>query len=263
MLLRRVITIAVLVIFILILPTRFTNWLRDSISHALSPLASQLVHENRTLGNAWDNFQQIPQLRSERQQLQQQVLALQQEVAKDEQVKQENETLRQELGITGVTQTIPKVLARVILQGSNRLDQTLTVDVGSKQGIAVNQPAIYNGTLIGRVAEVHDNTAVIRLVTSTRSFVQAQISQNQQKGLLVGTGTSVKLTDVIQGSTIPTDGIVETSGLGGNLPQGILIGSLGSAISKPNDLSQSFQVGLPQDPASLDSFFILHITTGS
>jgi rod shape-determining protein MreC len=256
---RRVLYIAIFVIVILLLPHSFTTWLRDRVDTTLGPIATKLIHQNRTLGNAWDNFQEIPHLRDDRQNLQQEVVALQQEVIQDQSIKDENNTLRKELGVTDATRTIPKVLARVILPGSDHLDPTLTIDVGSNQGIEVGQPAVYEGALIGRVSSVRDTTATVRLMTSTKSRIQAWITQNQQKGLLVGTGVGVQLTDVLQGVTIPSDGVVATSGLGGSLPQGILIGSLGPTLSKPSDLSQKFTVTLSEDPNTLESFFILKV----
>lgn len=260
LLLRRALYIAICIAIILALPRSFTDWLRDQSNRVLAPAARTLIHQNRTIGNAWDNLRQIPTLRQDRQRLQEQVLTLQQQVAANQAVAQENETLHKELGVTGVTQTIPKILARVILQSSDRLDPTLTVDVGSDQGIQAGQPAVYQGVLIGRVDTVRKSTSVVRLITSIKSKIQAKISQNELKGLLVGTGSSVQLNvDVLQNAAIAPDSIVETSGLGGSLPQGILIGSIGSTISKPSELSQTFRINLSEEPTNLESFFILQV----
>lgn len=258
--LKRVLYIAFWIVLLLLLPASFSTWLRDRIAHAVSPLGGPLIRQNRSLTDAIAGIRQIPELRSERANLQQQIITLQQEVARDASLRQENETLRKELGVAGVSRDYPKVLARVILQGSDPLDRTLIVDVGSKQGISVGQPAVYQGALIGRVWQTQDNTATVRLITSSKSIVQAWISDSREKGLLVGDGNNVSLTDITQGIQVAPRSVVETSGLGGSLPQGIQIGQIGDLLSKPSDLSQKFRVFLPTDPSGLESFFILSVT---
>jgi rod shape-determining protein MreC len=172
-------------------------------------------------------------------------------------MQRENADLRKELGISGVTRDTPKTLTHIILQGDNPLDYTFTIDSGSAQGVKVGQPAVAQGVLIGRVIEVRSQTSIVRSVTSLQSRVQAWLATNQEKGFLVGTGNSVELQDITQGLDIPTGTTIETSGLGGTLPQGILIGSIESIKSAKSDLTQTFRVQLPIDPLSVQSLFIL------
>ena len=252
-----------LILLLLVLPLRISSGLRSAALRAVSPITKPLVTINRTLENDWISLRQIPSLLQQRRDLQNQVVTLQRQLLEEEQLAKENVALRQELGITGITQQQPKILVHVVVQGLDPADRTLTIDVGTNQGISKGQAAIYEGSLIGRVIQTNSNTATVRLLTSNHSLIQARIASNQQKGLLIGTGNSVQLTDVQQGTAPAADSTVETSGLGGSLPAGILIGTLGQTLSKPSNLSQSFLVSLPYDPSTVSNFFILLTATGS
>lgn len=246
-----------LLILLFFVPISLVSRLRDTAAQALKPAGIFLVRQNIDLGNFFNSFRQISQLRDQKQRLQQQVYSLQQELAGKKDLEMENTTLRQELGVTGTTYPISKVLAQIIIQGSNPTDKTYLVDVGVPQGVKEGQPAIYQGFLIGRVVSVREHSTVIRAITSRESRVQVRLADSQEKGLLIGDGNAAYITDLTQGVTIRENSPVETSGLGGSLPQGILIGTIGSRLSKESDLSQSYLINLSQDPAGVSSFFIL------
>lgn len=246
-----------LLILLFFVPISLVSRLRDTAAQVLKPAGIFLVRQNIDLGNFLNSFRQISQLRDQKQRLQQEVYGLQQELAGKKDLERENTTLRQELGVTGATYPISKVLARIIIQGSNPTDKTYLVDVGAPQGVKEGQPVIYQGFLIGRVVSVREHSATIRAITSRESRVQVRLADSQEKGLLIGDGNAVYITDLTQGVTIRENSPVETSGLGSSLPQGILIGTIGSRLSKESDLSQSYLVNLSQDPAGVSSFFIL------
>jgi rod shape-determining protein MreC len=244
-------------IILYLIPISWTAPLRDATVQAVKPAASYLVRQNVSFFNFVQSVRQISTLRSDKLRLENQVSQLQQKLSDKQTIERENEALRQEVGVTGVTQEIKKALAHIVLISDNPVDPTVTIDLGSSSGIKVDQAAIYQGALIGKVISVRQNSAVIRLVTSSESRVQVWLSATREKGLLVGDGSSVHLSNITQGITVPDHSVLETSGLGGSLPQGILVGETGELISKKSDLSQSFAVKLSRDPLSIESIFIL------
>jgi rod shape-determining protein MreC len=254
---RRYLAFVLGAIILLFIPVAFVSPLRDAASRVIKPFGHFLTTRNVAIRNAWLNLTSIGSVRDEKNNLQQQVITLQQQLIDDEGLKQENADLRKQLGVTGVTKEMPKAFAHVILQGDNPLDYTFTIDIGHAQGVKVGQPAVAEGALIGRVIEVREQSAVVRAVTSLTSRVQVWLTSNQEKGFLVGTGSSAQLQEITQGIDIPAATVIETSGLGGSLPQGILVGSTGDVLSAKSDLTQTFRVQLPVDPVRLQSLFIL------
>ena len=259
---RRVLYFAILCLLLLIVPIRLSNSLRAVAVRAVGPAGRPLSDLNCSITNSFIGLTQIPSLLQQRYDLQRQVVALQYQLLEQEQLAKENAALRQELGVTGAVQQSAKVLTHVVIAGSDPADRTLVVDVGTNQNVTEGQPAIYEGALIGRVIKVSRDSAVIRLITSTRSLIQSRIASNQQKGILTTSANGLQLSDIRQGSLPASNSSVETSGLGGNLPAGILIGTLGEILSKPSNPTQSFKVSLPNDPGTLTTFFILLTASG-
>jgi rod shape-determining protein MreC len=255
--LRRRLTLLALTLLIFFLPTRFSAWLRDRTIHVVTPVGSYFIRHNTRLTGIWENIHNVPHLLQDRTALQQEVISLQQQLSDGATIAQENIVLRSELGVTGVSQQRKKVLARVVVRSNDPSDTTFTINVGTTQGVAVGQPAVIQGFLIGRVLSVQANSAVIRAITSSQSRVQVWIASSREKGLLVGDGVSVSLGDINQGVAVPNLSLVETSGLGETLPQGILVGTTSDALSKPSDANQRFVVTIPHDPSTSESLFIL------
>jgi rod shape-determining protein MreC len=255
--LRRYITLFVLVAVLFFTPSQYLAPARDVAVGLVKPLASTLTERNQAAQNAWLNIKNLGEVRDERARLQAQVVNLQQQVVDNEELRQQNEALRAELGVSGATRDLPKVLANVSLQGDNPLDYTFTVNVGTSQGVRVGQPAISQGVLIGKVIEVRAHSAVVRVITSQQSGVQAWITDKEEKGYLVGTGNGLVLQEISQGVEILPGAIVATSGLGGSIPQDILIGEIESQTSAQSDPTQRFRVHLSVDPLRVQSLFIL------
>lgn len=254
---RRLAIIALILVAILALPLRLTDPIRNAAIRIIHPIGSYITQNNLRIRNTWLNLTSIGAVRDERNQLAARVVDLEQQVVTLENVQHENDSLQKELGVTGVTKDIPKVLGRVVIQGQNILDYTFTVDVGTAQGVRVGQPAVVQGALIGRVIEARTQSAVIRSITSTASGIQAWLSASREKGYLTGTGNGVVLSDISQGVSVPEGTVVETSGLGGTLPQGILIGTVTSLDSAQSEGSQRFRIATPIDPATVESVLIL------
>lgn len=255
--LKRFAYLSILVILLILVPSSPSAYVRNKASLVMSPVGSFLVKQNVRFTNFFRNIRQISSLRQDKQNLQQELISLQQKLAEQESLRRENDALRQELGVAGVSRNFKKVLAHVIIQGSDPLDRCFTVDAGSNQGVKAGQPAVSQGFLLGRVISVRDNSAVVRSILSKESRIQAWIAESREKGLLVGDGNTAFLSDINQGVTIKDRSVVETSGLGGSLPQGILIGQTDQIISKQSDLSQKFLIKLVQDPTGAESLFIL------
>ena len=244
-----------------IIPLSVTNRGRDLAIHLTSPFIRVLDATRRNVSNIFINLGQIGSLRSERQELQSEVRDLNVQLSKLENVDRENATLRQQLGVTGIVHDTPKLLGRIILQSTNPLDRGFTLDVGSNQGVKVGQPVVSQGYLIGRVITTRGDSSVVRSIVSPKSIVQAWIPSLNQKGIVVGDGNTVTLTEIDQGVSVANDLNVETSGLASkdtpSLPPGILIGKISSSSSAASDLKQTFRLELGVDQTNLESAFVL------
>ncbi len=256
---RKGIPFLILVLLLLILPLSVSSTVRDTARNLLSPLGRTLTPAFTGGQQRLSSFNQLASLRDDRTTLQLRVIELQQKVSDLERIKRENETLRKELGVTNSVTSASKVLGRIIIHGTDPLERLIILDVGTNNGVAVGQPVVSEGVLVGRVDAVTANTADVLLLTSKRSKVQVWISESREKGLLMGDGNAISLTQLDRSAKISQKQLVETSGLGGSLPVGIPIGDISNELSKPSDSTQHFLISPLRDFSTLESVFVLTV----
>jgi rod shape-determining protein MreC len=259
--LRRVLIVTLVAIVALFLPASITNPVRDGAVQLTAPLSSFLVSRNSALRNGWLNLTHLADIQQERANLQAQVVALQGKLVDLNQLMTENETLRAELSVPGATRAFESRLGRVVIQGTDPLDYTFTLNIGRADGVAVGQPAVSHGALLGKVIEVREHSSIVRAVTSLKSGIQGELVGlvAPEKGYVIGTGNGALLQEVSQGTAVAEGTPVITSGLGGSLPRGISIGTVATRESAESSLSQTFRLKLPNDPTLVESVLILLI----
>lgn len=132
------------------------------------------------------------------------------------------------------------VSATVVLESAIIWYQTVDIDKGSSEGIAVNDPVINGEGLVGKVTAVAPESAQVSLITDSRVSVSARISGSRQAGMLqpkVGNPSDLLLqylpsnTKASEGALVETSGTVE-SGYESLFPAGIPIGTIASVESE-------------------------------
>ncbi len=104
----------------------------------------------------------------------------------------------------------------------------VTINVGARQEVEVGMPVVSSGAgLVGRVAQVGPRTAKVQLLTDPDSAVAALLQTSRATGLVVGQPDGVLRMEYIpQEESINVGEIVLTSGLGGFVPKGLVVGQI-------------------------------------
>lgn len=150
--------------------------------------------------------------------------------------------------------------------------RTITVDKGTDDGVALNDPVVAPGGLVGNVTRVWSNGAVVSLITSPSFSVSAMIeSASDSDGLIqpqAGNPSTLTLIDLPASAAngLSSNQLVVTSGIGGPgksairslYPPGIPIGKISSTNPQNSVLtSQQVQVTPLVDFQHLDMVQIL------
>ena len=110
--------------------------------------------------------------------------------------------------------------------------QSVLLNVGGQDGIQNGWAAMDGLGLVGRIAGVGERTSRVILLTDQYSQIPAVIQPSRENALVVGDNTSDPLVDFIENADLVRAGDrIVTSGNGGVLPPGLLIGQL---IVDPN-----------------------------
>ena len=130
---------------------------------------------------------------------------------------------------------------------------SLTINKGSSDGIEIDMAVIDSDGLIGRISMVTDNTSTVKLITSndTKNKISAVIHNNTSDiyGIINGYDIGNNLLNLIisENSKIEKGSVVETTGMGGVFPRGILIGKVYDVIKKADGVTNVVRVKLSSD----------------
>ncbi len=133
------------------------------------------------------------------------------------------------------------VIARESLVEGSEDGQDLIINKGSSDGIVAGQGVVSEeGLIIGKVIDVKETSAKICLTTSRECKLAAAI-QNQTKtqGIADGDlGLTIKMNYIPQLEKIAVGDTVITSGLGGKIPRGLVIGKIIEIRNESNEVWQ-------------------------
>ena len=130
--------------------------------------------------------------------------------------------------------TVP---AYIINKDTSNYSDILVINVGANDGIKVDMAVIANEGLVGHVISVTDSTAKVQTLLDTSSAVSSVVGSSRDNIIVRGTLDNKKM---LNATYIPTSASllegdrIETSGLGGIYPKGIIIGTIKEIKQLPN-----------------------------
>jgi rod shape-determining protein MreC len=148
------------------------------------------------------------------------------------------------------------IIAHDSVTGTKRL----TINRGSNDGVGEGMAVLSaGGTLIGIVQRVTAGQAEILLLADDASRVPVRLAESRTDGILRGElGLGLKLTDLPQSEPIEVGEQIVTSGLGGQLPKGLPIGTVETVESAANAL---FQVARVRPYTEITQLEYVHVVT--
>lgn len=200
----------------------------------------------------------ISSLRSENARLIKENNVLTAEIAGLKAEKEENKHLREQLDL------VPKGESEleasfVIGQDPQKTGSWIVIDKGSSDQIETGMPVIIsNNILVGKVSEVYAHSAKINLLTDSASAINALDLETSAKGIIAGEyGLGVMMGMVAQTDVLNEGDTIVTSGLGGNMPKGLLIGTVQEVKNSADKLFQEALISPRVKYSKLDVVFVV------
>lgn len=148
--------------------------------------------------------------------------------------------MKQVSGVTGP-------VAHIIGRSANAWDQSITIDLGSDDGVESGMTIMGATGVIGQVSHTNPATSTVRLLTDPNSGAAVMIQSSRANGIVRGSINGLLYLEDLDEDVIPEVGdVIVTSGLGGSYERGLIVGavvnvnrtasnSTGSVIVSPND----------------------------
>jgi rod shape-determining protein MreC len=210
--------------------------------HTLVPMGRGFNELGTSASEAVANIGSVRNLARDNVRLERENADLRQRLAADAETRRDNELLRNQLGLD-VGINYRQVAAEVVAFEPDSYRQFVTVNKGSQAGLAPGMAVLSEGVLIGTIADVQGSTARIILVTDPEFKITAKDQDTGATGVIHGQlGAGLVMDKIGQTDTVKPGDTVTTSGLGGVVPAGLLIGQIESVNSRTNVVFQSAQV---------------------
>lgn len=215
----------------------FLGAIRSDARAVLAPIQSAAHSALQPVGNFFTGALDYGKLRAENQRLRNEVISMQQrgvKAAYDQQ--QARQVLANEhLGFVG---KIPSVAVRVISRGSSNFETAVTINRGTRSGIAQGQPVVEAGGLVGDVSQAGPNTATVVLLTDPAFVVGVRVGKDNI-GAAEGFGRARDLRVSVVSTNLPPPRVkpgqeLFTSGLNmEKFPPGIPVGKVVKVTKSP------------------------------
>ena len=169
-------------------------------------------------------YEQNKMLRSEVEQLRQRDVNVNEIMA-------ENTRLTNILNYKNAVKQFDTAVAKIISYDSSNLTNSITINLGAKDGMQKNMPVITPQGLVGTIVAVYEHSAKVQLILDPRSAVGAIIQRPESRviGIMqgsVGVQTLAKMLNIPRDADVVVGDNVLTSGYGGLYPKGIVIGEV-------------------------------------
>lgn len=224
----------------------------------VQPGSKALYQWSITLGE--ESFESPEALAQAYTDLQDQHRSLQVDQARLVLLEQDNKDLRTQLSFIE-TVTTTSVGATVVGRGIDPVTRSLIIDRGGESDVTVGDPVIAGpGVLIGQIASVEDTRAIVRMLDDKSSKVAATLlNKDRSLGLVEGGfGVSLEMTFIPQNEIVNIGDTIMTSGLTGNMPRGLVIGTVESVEKQP---FQPFQRAVVAPLVSLEKLTFVSVLT--
>lgn len=242
-----------------------------STKAAMAPMQRAVTNVTRPVGDFFSGLAHLPSLSKENQELKDELSAAHAEDAVNDLIQVQNEELQGLLDLRATLDPEP-IAAVVIANGLSNFEWTITIDKGSNDGIAKDQPVVTGSAeapmLVGRVVQVSPDSADVRLIIDRESAVAAVLKDSGEAGLIHGQGDAdLRMTDVEPGTV--TEGDVEqvftlgyeVTGQPGLYPPDLLIGQVSRTVPADNATEEFIEVRPAVDFATLQFVLVLKART--
>ncbi|KUG09282.1 rod shape-determining protein MreC [Solirubrum puertoriconensis] len=154
----------------------------------------------------------------------------------------------------------PLIPARVINQTLRRVDNYLTLNAGSNQGVQPGMGVLTATGVVGRVRQVSAHYATVTSVLHSKTNLSAKLQRDNTFGTIkwLGEDPTHALLDYIprQNKLLRGDTVV-TSGYNAVFPEGVMVGTVDSFTQEPDKNFWTVRVKLAVDFSKLSYVYVV------
>jgi rod shape-determining protein MreC len=197
---------------------------RGAAADMVTPILDLMSRPSAATAEAIDGVRELGRLRTENEQLREELSRLLQWQTVARRLDAENQQLRTLLHLAPDPRA-RFVTARVVGGSGGAFVRSVLIAAGERDGVRKNQSVITGEGLVGRVSEVGDRSARVLLLTDINSRVPVFVERTRERAVLAGDNSnSMQLLYLTRDVTAHVGDRIITSGHGGVFPPGLPVG---------------------------------------
>lgn len=196
-----------------------------------------------------NNVHDLMNTQNENNYLKSKVTDLEQTKTRNATLEAENKQLKSALKLKESLTDYEKIQASVISRSPDSWSDLLIINKGTTAGLHKNMAVMSGGGVIGRVVEVNAASAKVELITTSdksanRFAVEAQaVNGKKVHGIITVIGNNtLAFTQAVDGKKLKRGTKIYTSGMGGNSPKGLLVGTIATTTHDTFGLSDLVKI---------------------
>ena len=156
------------------------------------------------------------------------------------------------------TYKVETVVARMIAKDVSSEFRSIRINRGELSGIKPNMAVINSEGVVGRVLRADRDTSDVVTLLDPLSAIDAYILRSRVRGIVEGlTDTLCQLKFALRVDDIQPGDLLLSSGLGGNFPKGVPVGSVIKVTRKSYGITQKVEVKPSVDFAKLEEVMVV------
>lgn len=249
---KKLITLLVsFILFIGILWFSFSNFgsapmIQQLTSDVTAVMGRIFSKPTNAINNLYSDINHLEDTFTENKRLKAKIDSLAEAQAELSVIRAENKQLKSELDLRSTLTEYTTITGTVISRNPDGWIDQVIIDRGSSDGLERGMSVMSNNGLIGRVSDVSPTSSKVTLLSTTEPssiLTSTQIIQEDETIFGVLTGYDSEREMLIMGqvtseSTIEIGQEVVTSGLGGVVPKGLLVGTVAEMSLDGHGLGQ-------------------------
>lgn len=240
------------------------NWLNNIISVPLTPVQAFFSSIGQRIGDGLSFFSDIDVVRKENDTLKMRVNELEKENRELSSYKDKIEELRLALNLKAKFDDYAIIGANIIAVDPGNWFNIFKIDIGGKEGIEADYPVVTSTKgLVGRVMSADITSSKVLTIIDEDSAVAGWISKTGGGHAIIRGDMLLKEQGRCRLDYIPLDvdvevgDVIETSGLGGIYPKGIMIGKVIEVRKKNSEMNRYAIIEPAADFKRLEEVFVL------
>ena len=244
----------ILIVIIIICVAVVTLYVRESDTGPLHSIQNFFLDLIAPIGRAFEkifrpindgvvNVFHLPSLSKQRADLQKEVDQLRRKKIEARELEAENQELKQLLKWSETQAQLETVGADIAGQSPDNWQRMMIINKGSSSGIKKYMAVVTEEGLVGRVISVGSRSSVVQLITDSRSGIGVRDQSSRETGIMDGQNEEIlRFEPMKEDAEVKVGNIMETSGLGGTCPPGIVIGTVSNVRKRSSGLTRLVEI---------------------